>query len=112
MLKSDLAGGGLPSGAFGANAAWWWIAMIAHNLDAAMRALVLQPQWHGRRMKAMRFQIIPIAARVVHHARELVFRLGRTDSAADLLQAMRSSILDIGAGFVIKRNKYIMLCCE
>lgn len=93
VLKSDLAGGSLPSGAFGANAAWWWIAIVAHNLDAAMRALVLGPQWLGRRMKAMRFQIIHTAARVVHHARELAFRLGRTDSVADLLRTMRSAIL-------------------
>jgi len=24
-MKEDLAGGNLPSGAFGVNAAWWWI---------------------------------------------------------------------------------------
>ena len=31
VLKSDLAGGRLPSGLFGANAAWWAIAVLAFN---------------------------------------------------------------------------------
>ena len=32
VLKSDLAGGRLPSGLFGANAAWWAISVLAFNL--------------------------------------------------------------------------------
>ena len=31
VLKDDLAGGRLPSGLFGANAAWWAIAVLAFN---------------------------------------------------------------------------------
>ena len=31
VLKEDLAGGRLPSGRFGANAAWWAIAALAFN---------------------------------------------------------------------------------
>ena len=31
VLKSDLAGGRLPSGLFGANAAWWAISVLAFN---------------------------------------------------------------------------------
>ena len=33
VLKSDLAGGRLPSRLFGANAAWWAIAVLAFNLS-------------------------------------------------------------------------------
>lgn len=95
VLKSDLAGGRLPSAALGANAAWWWIAILAHNLDAALRALVLEPQWLGRRMKAMRFHLINTAARVVHHARSVVFRLAESNPAAQLLCKMRLAILTL-----------------
>ena len=31
-LKNGLAGGTMPSGRFGANAAWWLAALLAHNL--------------------------------------------------------------------------------
>ena len=32
VMKDDLAGGSLPSGDFGENAAWWWIMILAFNL--------------------------------------------------------------------------------
>ena len=55
VLKSDLAGGRLPSRLFGANAAWWAIAVLAFNLSSAMKRLVLGGQWVSRRLKAVRF---------------------------------------------------------
>jgi len=36
-MKEDLAGGRLPSGKFGENAAWWSIMVLAHNLNTAMK---------------------------------------------------------------------------
>ncbi len=55
VMKTDLAGGRLPSGLFGANAAWWGHVVLAFNLHAALRRLGLGPEWAGRRMKAVRF---------------------------------------------------------
>ena len=37
-LKEDLAGGRLPSGQFGANAAWWAITALEFNLNSALRS--------------------------------------------------------------------------
>ena len=37
--REDLAGGRLPSGQFGANAAWWAIVVLAFNLNSAMKQL-------------------------------------------------------------------------
>jgi hypothetical protein len=41
ILKEDLFGGKLPSGNFGENAAWWWISVLAFNLNTAMKKLAL-----------------------------------------------------------------------
>ena len=41
VMKTDLAGGRLPSGLFGANAAWWGHVVLAFNLHAALRRLGL-----------------------------------------------------------------------
>ncbi len=41
VMKEDLAGGKLPSGDFGENAAWWWMMILALNLNQAMKRLVL-----------------------------------------------------------------------
>ena len=61
VLKSELAGGQMPSGLFGANAAWWAIAILAHNLNAVMKKLGLGRRWLARRMKALRFHLIAFA---------------------------------------------------
>ena len=45
VLKEDLAGGRLPSGLFGANAAWWAITALAFNLNSAMKQLALGGEW-------------------------------------------------------------------
>ena len=56
VLKSDLAAGRLPSGLFGANAAWWAIAVLAFNLSSAMKRLALGGQWVSKRLKAVRLE--------------------------------------------------------
>jgi hypothetical protein len=75
VMKEDLAGGKFPSGDFGENAAWWWITVLALNLNAAMKGLVLGEGWVARRMKAMRFHLICLPARVIERSRQLFIRL-------------------------------------
>ena len=98
VLKRDLAGGVLPSGRFGANAAWWAIAILAHNLNALMKRLVLGPAWVARRMKALRFHLIALPGRVVRHARRLIVRLSADHPALDLLLTARRTIQGLARG--------------
>ena len=95
VLKDDFAGGKLPSDDFGANAAWWAIAILAMNLVSAMKRIVLGGHWVGRRMKAIRFLIICVPGRVAQKARQLYLRLGRDHPALDLLVEMRRRILKL-----------------
>ena len=92
-MKDDLAGGRLPSGLFGANAAWWAIMVLAHNLNALMKHRVLGGDWAARRMKAMRFHLIALPGRVVRHARRLIVRLSA--GALDLIRDARAAILSL-----------------
>ena len=92
VLKEDLAGGRLPSGKFGANAAWWAIVVLAFNLNSAMERLVLGGEWVSRRLKAVRFGVICIAGRVVRHARRLIIRLARGHPTYDVLVSARRRI--------------------
>jgi len=77
VMKEDLAGGKLPSNDFGENAAWWWIMILALNLNAAMKRLVLGQSWVSKRMKAIRFGLINLPAQVVKHSRCLLVRLSK-----------------------------------
>jgi hypothetical protein len=95
VMKEDLAGGTLPSGDFGENAAWWWIMALALNLNAALKKLVLGREWEPRRMKAIRFALLHRPGRVLEHARGLIVRVGR--SALDqLVVTARSQIYALG----------------
>ena len=93
VLKEDLAGGKLPSGLFGANAAWWAIAVLAFNLNSAMKRLVLGKEWVSKRLKAVRFAFISLPGRVVRRARMLIIRLTRDHPSYELLVVARQRIL-------------------
>ncbi len=98
VLKEDLAGGRLPSGLFGANAAWWAITALAFNLNSAMKRLALGQEWVSKRLKAVRFGVINIAGRVVRHARTLVIRLAQGHPSYELLVTARRRILAMAHG--------------
>jgi hypothetical protein len=92
ILKEELAGGMMPSGKFGENAGWWWIAVLAFNLNAFMKQLVLKEAWISKRMKAIRFSIINIPGRVIRHARQLIIRIAHAHPSLEILQAARLAI--------------------
>lgn len=95
VMKEDLAGGTLPSGDFGENAAWWAIMVLALNLNVVLKKLVLGREWEPRRMKALRFALLHRPGRVLEHARGLIVRVGR--SALDrLIITARSQIYALG----------------
>jgi hypothetical protein len=97
VMKEDLAGGTLPSGDFGENAAWWWIMVLSFNLNAALKSLVLGGRWVSKRMKAIRFHLINIPARVMERSRQLSLRLSAGDTAYGWLLQIRARI----AGLVL-----------
>jgi hypothetical protein len=96
VMKNDLAGGKLPSGSFGENAAWWWCMILAFNLNALMKNLVLGEKWKDKRIKAIRFNIIHIPARIITHSRELIIRLQRKHPHFVLIKEARARILEMG----------------
>jgi DDE family transposase len=96
IMKEDLAGGRFPSGDFGENAAWWWIMILAFNLNAAMKQLALGGSWVAKRMKALRFSLINLPGRVLDHARELAVRLVKGHPSLEVLLAARQRIMELG----------------
>ena len=75
VIKNEWGGGVLPSKYFGANAAWLRLAVIAHNVLAALKRLALPPELLTARPKRLRFLIFNTPGRLVHHARSLFLRL-------------------------------------
>jgi hypothetical protein len=95
VTKNELGAGVMPSGKFGANAAWYRLAMIAHDVLILMKRRVLPPEFKDARPKRLRFRVFTIAAKVIHHARGLVARVARV-------------VLDLG-GLVDGRSRGLAL---
>ncbi len=95
IMKEDLAGGKLPSSEFGENAAWWWIMILAFNLNSAMKQLVLPGPWVAQRMKAIRFSLIGLPGRVMKHARGLIVRLVKNHPSLVVLVNARQRIMEL-----------------
>ena len=87
VLKSDLAAGTMPSGRFGANAAWLWLAALALKAMALVRRAAYGPEWRWVRMKRIRAIWIHLVARVARHGRRVTLVLG--GAGAHLLAARR-----------------------
>ena len=77
VVKNELAGGVLPCGRYGANPAWFLLAVIAYNVLTAMKRLVLPPDMQTARPKRLRFLIFQQPGKLIHHARKMVLRLAR-----------------------------------
>ena len=92
VMKDDLAGGTLPSGSFGENAAWWSMMIIALNLNVVMKKLALNDKLGKCKMKAIRFSIINIPGRIIRRSRSLFLRLSQNHPAFDLFIEARQKI--------------------
>ena len=75
QVKNGLGGGRMPSGKFGANAAWFRIACIAYNVILALRAKWPDETLRNAHMKRLRFAIFNVTGRVVRDRRKIRLRL-------------------------------------
>jgi hypothetical protein len=78
VVKNDLAGGVLPCGRFGANAAWLRLALLAHNVLTALKRLALPSELMTARPKRLRLLMFTVPGRLLTHARQLWLRLATT----------------------------------
>jgi len=88
VMKRDLAGGQLPSGRFGANAAWWQMMILALDLHSLFKK-ALDPAFRKKRMKAIRFRLLQLPGRVSERSRQLAILLSAAakEAASHLIRA-------------------------
>lgn len=78
VVKNERAGGVLPCGRVGANAAWLRLALLAHNVLTALKRLALPPELLTARPKRLRFLVFTVPGRLITQARHLWLRLATT----------------------------------
>jgi hypothetical protein len=78
VIKNELAGGVMPCGRFGANAAWLRLSVLTYNALTALKRLALPPELITARPKRLRFLIFHTPGKLIHHARRTILRLLRS----------------------------------
>jgi hypothetical protein len=74
-LKNELAAAALPSGKFGANAAWYRLNTLMYALLTALKRLTLPGDLRTARPKRLRFLLFNTVGKAVSHARRIKLRL-------------------------------------
>jgi len=87
VLKTELAAAALPSGKFGANAAWFRLNVLTYNLLTALKRLTLPGDLRTARPKRLRFLLFNTVGKVVAHARRTLLRLSGIVQHALLVRA-------------------------
>jgi hypothetical protein len=67
----------------------------AFNLNGAFKSLVLSGKWVWKWMKAMKFYLINIHARVIGRSRQLSLRFNAGDLAYGWLVSIRAKIAEL-----------------
>jgi hypothetical protein len=89
ILKNELAAAALPSGKFGANAAWFRLNVLTYNLLTALKRLTLPGDLRTARPKRLRFLLFNTVGKVVSHARRTLLRLTGAIQHALLVRVRR-----------------------
>ena len=92
VMKSDLCGGKLPSGKFGANACWWQVMVLSLNLHEMFKRLCLPANWHNHRLKSLRYWFIYVVGRVEKWGRQLHVILDKSQNAFEMYINARKRI--------------------
>ncbi len=79
--------GRFPSREFAINAAWLQVAITAADLIAFTQTILLHGALAKAEPKKLRYQLLHVAARLVHTARRTILRIAQTWPWADQLEA-------------------------
>ena len=79
-IKHDVGGRYFPSSAFGANAAWYRLAILALNLHQAVAWVGLPASWQTQRLGTTRWRWLQRAGRVIRHAGRYILILSHLAS--------------------------------
>ncbi len=81
-----------PSGKFGANAAWYRLALLTYNVCTVLRHRALPARFADARPQRLRYEVFTIPAALTAHARQLTAQLGVPPLTAEELITARGNL--------------------
>jgi len=97
-LKDGFGMNAMPCGETHANAVFFRIGVIAYNLFQAMKLLALPIWWRNTTIATARWKLYQVAARVVHHAHQIIMKLAVPIEKIVLFRQARYIYAQIGSG--------------
>ncbi len=65
----------MPCGQFGANAVFFRIGVITHNLFVLFKSVTLDPSWQRKQVQTVRWSLLHLAGKVIHSARGWILKV-------------------------------------
>lgn len=97
-LKEGFGMNWMPCGETYANAVFFRIGVIAYNLFQAMKVLSLPSRWRTSTIATVRWSLYQTAARLVHHAHQVVLKLAAPGDKINLFLQVRRRCLQMAYG--------------
>ena len=94
-LKSGFGMDYTPCRNLRADAVYFEIGVLSHNLTTAVKRLLLGGDWVTRTIASLRWRLIQIAGKVVRHGRRLFLRVQKRHY--DLLRSIRKNLTALSA---------------
>lgn len=98
-LKDELGAGVMPSGRFGANAAWLRINVLTYNLLTLLKRQALPTRYFNARPKRLRYEVFTVPGRIVTHQSRLVVDLSAGDERVKEIVLARRRLLALRQAF-------------
>jgi hypothetical protein len=89
-LKSGFGMEQMPCGESSANAVFFRIGVIAYNLFIGFKRLSMPAAWQRHTIATVRWKLIQVAGRIIHHAGRVILRLCVSAEELDLMIGVRS----------------------
>ena len=94
-MKDELGAGTLPSGRFGANAAWFRINALVFNILTVLKRRALPESLLNARPRRLRFECFTVPAKLVLHQSELTAVMGVSSERLSMLVEARGRLFDL-----------------
>ena len=97
VMKDELGAGVMPSGRFGANAAWFRINALTFNLLTVLKRRALPERLRLARPKRLRFELFTVPAKLISHQNKRVVRVSASDTRTSEIVTARQRLLALQA---------------
>jgi hypothetical protein len=88
-IKTGFGMDRMPSGEFRANGVHFGIGIMTYNLFIAQRLLTMPDLWRTKTIKSVRWLLVEVAGRLVHHGRKIILKVATTADKYRLYLEMR-----------------------